>query len=161
MKTFVYFTATVITSITALCACNNTPQNQQNQENDRDAIEKVIDLYCESINTCDTTICSRIWSHADNVSFIAPSGYYQSYEDIRDSLVTGLFGRHFTERRLMKEHLKISINGNNAWSEFRWQFNATRNDGTAHNTKGNETQIFEKDNDGQWRLVHIHYSSSK
>ena len=62
---------------------------------------------------CDTSIVNRIWSHGDEVSFIAPSGHY-----------------------------------------------ATKLDGTPHDTKGRETQIFERSADGSWRLVHIHYSAA-
>lgn len=128
---------------------------------DRQAIERLIDRYMESINTCDTMIVSEIWSHGDNVSFIAPSGRYASYQEIRDRLVVGLFGTVFTKRHLQKDQLKISIHGNSAWSEFSWTFDALRTDGVSHHTKGLETQIFEKGEGGTWRLVHIHYSSSR
>ena len=107
---------------------------------------------------CDTSIVNRIWSHGDEVSFIAPSGYYATYHAIRDQLVVGLFGANFTQRELKKGSLKISINGDSAWSEFYWTFHATKLDGTPHDTKGRETQIFERSADGSWRLVHIHYS---
>ena len=53
------------------------------------AIEQVIDQYITSINRCDTSIVNRIWSHGDEVSFIAPSGYYATYHAIRDQLVVG------------------------------------------------------------------------
>ena len=82
------------------------------------AIEQVIDQYITSINRCDTSIVNRIWSHGDEVSFIAPSGYYATYHAIRDQLVVGLFGANFTQRELKKGSLKISINGDSAWSEF-------------------------------------------
>ena len=130
-----------------------------NEEADRLAIEQVIDQYIESINRCDTAIVNRIWSHGDEVSFIAPSGYYATYQAIRDQLVVGLFGAYFTQRELKKSSLKIAINGRSAWSEFSWTFHATKLDGSPHDTKGRETQIFEKTADGSWRLVHIHYSA--
>lgn len=40
-----------------------------------------------------------------------------------------------------------------------WTFDAIRADGSEHHTRGRETQIFEKNANGQWRLVHIHYSA--
>lgn len=141
-------------------AYSNTCLHKES-ETDKQSIEKLIDHYIESINLSDTAIVNEIWSHESNVSFIAPSGYYGSYETIRDSLVVGLFGTKFTERDLKKTNLKISINGNNAWAEFFWTFHATKINGKSHDTKGCETQIFEKSKDGQWRLVHIHYSSIK
>lgn len=122
------------------------------------AVEQVVEQYIASINTCDTTIVSRIWSHSRPVSFIAPSGYYPSYEAIRDSLVLGLFGSRFSRRHLQKEELQISVDGNMAWSQFFWTFDATTTGGTVHQTRGRETQIFIREGDGSWRLVHIHYS---
>ena len=129
------------------------------EEADRLAIEQVIDQYITSINACDTAIVNRIWSHGEEVSFIAPSGYYATYHAIRDQFVVGVFGMNFTQRKLQKDSLKISINGDSAWSEFSWTFHATRLDGSSHDTKGRETQIFERSTDGFWKLVHIHYSA--
>lgn len=138
------------------CARQAQPSNE---EADRLAIEQVIDQYVTSINACDTALVNRIWSHGDEVSFIAPSGYYATYQAIRDQLVVELFGTNFTQRELKKDSLKISVNGDSAWSEFSWTFHATKLDGTPHDTKGRETQIFERSADGVWRLVHIHYSA--
>lgn len=143
------------------CALGLCVNPSDPSEVDRLAIEKLIDRYVESINSCDTTIVSEIWSHQDNVSFVAPSGHYTSYHEIRDSLVVGLFCTAFTERHLQKDHLKLSINGNSAWVEFSWTFKAVKSNGASHHAKGLETQIFEKDATGTWRLVHIHYSSSR
>lgn len=153
----------IIGLIALVCSCNGhiNTNNSDAKKSDKQAIEKLIDRYVESINSCDTTIVSEIWSHQGDVSFIAPSGHYESYSEIRDSLITGLFGTVFMERNLQKDRLKISINGNSAWAEFYWSFNALKSDGVPHNTRGCETQIFEKDNKGDWRLVHIHYSSEK
>ena len=126
------------------------------------SVEKVIEQYVSVINTCDTTLCGQIWSREDEVSFIAPSGHYTSYQAIRDSLVVGLFGTRFTQRELRKKSVRITINGNSAWSEFYWTFDATKTDGAPHHTRGLETQIFKKSPaDGSWKLVHIHYSSVK
>lgn len=42
--------------------------------------------------------------------------------------------------------------------EFDWEFHARkREDGSSVNTKGRESQVYEK-KDGAWRLVHVHYS---
>ncbi len=142
-------------------ACTGSHQPQPNAEADRQAIGQVIEQYVQTINRCDTALVNRIWSHSPEVSFIGPSGYYATHHEIRDSLVTALFGQLFTQRNLQKDRLRITVNGRQAWSEFTWTFDATRTDGTPHHTRGRETQIFTKEDDGQWRLVHIHYSSAK
>lgn len=131
----------------------------RNQAADEQAIEQVIDRYIESINLCDTTLLRSIWSYSDAVSYIAPTGYYVSFQEMKDNLWIGVFGNMFTSRKLQKYGLKIHVSGNNAWSEFRWTFDAVKTDGTPFKSKGQETQILEKGADG-WRLVHSHYSGS-
>ena len=121
-------------------------------------ISKIIDAYCKTINDDDLELVNEIWSHGDEVSFIGPSGRYSTYNEIRDNFVHGVFGVNFTKRNLQKEELSITVYGDAAWAEFNWVFDATRNDGSPHNTKGRESQFFHKEN-GQWKLVHIHYSS--
>lgn len=150
-----------LTLFTVLTGCTMKSQKTVpvDSEKEKAAIEHLIDLYVETINLCDTALVNNIWSHDTKVSFIGPSGYYSTYKEIRDSLVVGLFSTHFIDRHLQKDELKIDVNGNNAWSEFTWTFDATRTDGSAHQTRGRETQIFEKTDDGKWRLIHIHYSA--
>ena len=159
MNKRLYITLSLATLLCTSCAEKPTASNV---EGDRQAVEKVIEQYVSVINTCDTTLCGQIWSREDEVSFIAPSGHYTSYQAIRDSLVVGLFGTRFTQRELRKKSVRITINGNSAWSEFYWTFDATKTDGAPHHTRGLETQIFKKSPaDGSWKLVHIHYSSVK
>lgn len=144
-----------------LPACVKDKDARADEEADKAAVEKVIDSYAECINRCDTALFGKIWSHGAGVSFKAPSGYYETYPVIRDTFLIGIFGTHFTQRNLEKKDVKVHLNGNGAWAEFRWAFSATRTDGAPHNTQGLETQIFEKGSDGVWRLVHVHYSSLK
>lgn len=126
-------------------------------EAEKAEISKIIDAYCKTINDDDLELVNEIWSHGDEVSFIGPSGRYSTYNEIRDNFVHGVFGVNFTKRNLQKEELSITVYGDAAWAEFNWVFDATRNDGSPHNTKGRESQFFHKEN-GQWKLVHIHYS---
>ena len=126
-------------------------------EAEKAEISKIIDAYCKTINDDDLELVNEIWSHGDEVSFIGPSGRYSTYNEIRDNFVHGVFGVNFTKRNLQKEELNITVYGDAAWAEFNWVFDATRNDGSPHNTKGRESQFFHKEN-GQWKLVHIHYS---
>ena len=157
-----FFAAGLSLLLVAGSGCvGNANRADKTEESDRAAIERLVGRYIESINTCDTTIVNDIWSHADHVTFIAPSGYYKTYNEIRDSLVVGLFGNVFTERHLQRDQLKLSVNENSAWAEFAWTFSAVRKDGAPHNTKGLETQVFEKDSAGVWHLVHIHYSAAQ
>ena len=130
---------------------------QVDVEAEKAEISKIIDAYCKTINDDDLELVNEIWSHGDEVSFIGPSGRYSTYSEIRDNFVHGVFGVNFTKRNLQKEELSITVYGDAAWAEFNWVFDAIRNDGSSHNTKGRESQFFHKEN-GQWKLVHIHYS---
>lgn len=157
IKTLLLF----VTAITVFAGCTLKAGQERpvESENDRAAITGLINRYVETINRCDTALVNQIWSHDTDVSFIDPTGYYSTYNEIRDSLVVGILGRLFKERHLQSDNLKIDIDGNMAWSEFTWSFDAVRIDGTAHHAKGQETQIFKRYSDGKWRLVHIHYSA--
>ena len=108
MNKRLYITLSLATLLCTSCAEKPTASNV---EADRQAVEKVIEQYVSVINTCDTALCGQIWSHGEEVSFIAPSGHYTSYEAIRDSLVVGLFGTRFTQRELRKKSVKITVNG--------------------------------------------------
>lgn len=128
---------------------------------DEAAIANVIDKYVQTINNADTTLTSKIWSHDPNVSFIGPTGRYSTYKEIMKNFIIGVWDKKFTDRHLQKDDVKINVNGNMAWVEFKWKFDAIRKeDGKPHNTKGIETQIFKKEPDG-WKLVHVHYSAIK
>ncbi len=145
----------IMIAVTALFSLTGCVTRQADESA---AIRQVVDKYIQTINQADTALVNQIWSHEPQVSFIAPSGYYKTYNEIRDKLVVGLFGSKFTERNLQSEDLVINQAGDMAWVEFRWKFDAIRIDGQPHNTKGQETQILQKDKDGNWKLVHIHYS---
>jgi ketosteroid isomerase-like protein len=67
-------------------------------------------------------------------------------------------GGMFSTRDLKTHDVMIYVNGNSAWSEFRWDFHATlRKDGSPVTTYDVETQVYRKE-DGTWRFVHLYYS---
>jgi ketosteroid isomerase-like protein len=70
-------------------------------------------------------------------------------------------GGMFSARDLQIYDVAIYVNGDSGWSEFRWDFHATlRKDGSAVTTHSVETQVYRREN-GQWRLVHVHYSEDR
>ena len=155
MKRIIPLTVMLMAVALTMSSCTS---EKVNIEAEKAEISKIIDAYCKTINDDDLELVNEIWSHGDEVSFIGPSGRYSTYNEIRDNFVHGVFGVNFTKRNLQKEELSITVYGDAAWAEFNWVFDAIRNDGSPHNTKGRESQFFHKEN-GQWKLVHIHYSS--
>ncbi len=125
---------------------------------DMRAVEELVGRYVDSINTCDPAAVDDIWSHGDDVSFVAPAGHFRSFEAVRDDLVMGVFAGKFRERRLRKEDLKIHLEGSMAWAEFTWSFDAVTKAGEEVHNRGFETQVMRKEGRGAWKLVHVHYS---
>ena len=123
------------------------------------AVEEVVNAYIRTINDGDLELVAKIWSHDECASFIGPQGRFQGYEQVRDKIVAG-FKNGFVKRDLKKDQLFITIEGNSAWAEFTWTFDAERADGGKHTARGRETQIFRKEKDG-WKLMHIHYSAMR
>ena len=154
MKRIIPMTIILVVAALFMSSCTT---NKADIDAEKAEISKIIDAYCKTINDDDLELVNEIWSHGDEVSFIGPSGRYSTYNEIRDNFVHGVFGVNFTKRNLQKEELSITVYGDAAWAEFNWVFDAIRNDGSPHNTKGRESQFFHKEN-GQWKLVHIHYS---
>lgn len=134
--------------------------NTQQEYSDSLAILKIVDEYCQTINTCDTALTAKIWSHDPGVSFIGPMGRYSTYKEIIRDFIIGVWENNFTTRNLQGEDVKLHIVGDMAWLEFSWKFDAITKDGKPHNTKGLETQILQREPDG-WKFVHIHYSAKK
>ena len=91
-----------------------------------------LELYRQSIdNAEDLSLAEKVWETDSSVSMIFPLGQAQGWDNVRESF---------------------------AIVEFDWEFHARkREDGSSVNTKGRESQVYEK-KDGAWRLVHVHYS---
>jgi ketosteroid isomerase-like protein len=67
-------------------------------------------------------------------------------------------GKTFSKRKLVPKDVLAHVYNDTAWAEFAWDFEATvRSDVTPFRSAGRETQIYRRE-DGQWRIVHVHYS---
>ena len=144
----------IFLGLLAAIALNLQAQNPT----DKAAIEELVSQYVRTINEGDAALVDQIWMHDAHVSFIGPMGRFSTYQEIRDNLVVGIFGTHFTDKNLRKTSLMVNQSSpTTAWVEFEWEFDATRkSDGGHHHTLGRETQLMRKV-DGAWKLEHIHY----
>lgn len=68
-----------------------------------------------------------------------------------------MFSEAFNKRALKIYNEDIQIYGNMAVAVFYWVFDATFKDGTAIQTQGRKTQVYDKI-DGEWKIVHVHSS---
>ncbi len=125
-------------------------------------IEKImagaIAKYAKSVDDADTTLGAEIWSDSPDVSFVHPLGHEHGFEQIKQNVYKHLMGETFSERKLSIYDVSVRVYGDAAWAEFYWDFAARfRKDGSRLATHGRETQIYRKEQ-GDWRLVHVHYS---
>jgi len=128
----------------------------ENTNTDQAAIEHLISDYATMISRADATAAERIFD--PNVTFIHPRGEERGRAQLIANVVQNLMGATFSERKLIPNNVFVHLNGDSAWAEFGWDFNAKiRKDGSAFHSNGRETQIFRRDA-GRWRIVHVHYS---
>jgi len=138
-------------------ASNSFVQAGEQLSIDTIEIKNAIDQYVDSINKADPRIGGNIFLQSDSISFIHPKGYVKGWEKIEKNFY-GMFEKTFTQRALKISNQDIQIYGNMAVVVFSWVFDATFNDGSPIQTKGRETQVYNKI-DKEWKIVHIHYSN--
>jgi len=125
---------------------------------DVDSIQHLIAEYAKAVDSADVTLVKQIWSSSPDVSFIHPLGHEHGLDQVAQNVFGHLMGDTFSERKLSIRDVSIHAYGDTAWAEFYWDFAAKfRKDGSPLATHGRETQIYRKEQ-GQWRLVHVHYS---
>ncbi|HEY2471375.1 MAG TPA: nuclear transport factor 2 family protein [Terracidiphilus sp.] len=140
-----------------ICACGQTAPDAAAAAADNLAIHRLLDQYAQAVDTVDLKLLAEIWSHSPDVSFIYPLGEEHGFDAIERHVFVKVMGGMFSARELKTHDVMVYVNGNSAWSEFRWDFHATlRKDGSAVTTHGVETQDYRKET-GKWRLVHVHY----
>ncbi len=122
-----------------------------------DAIRQQIAKYTAALDAADINLASQVWRTSAEVSFIHPAGHARGWEEMKE--IYKFFGSAFSERKLTVRDVSVHVNGETAWAEFYWHFAAKQSkDGSAVQTDGRETQIYEKAGN-RWQLVHVHYSS--
>jgi len=149
-----------ILSIVVFNSCNSKKGDNLNQKQDDNiAIKELLENYMKSINQADTTLAKTFWLTTQEVSFIHPRGHEKGWEGIKKGIYE-MFGNRFAQRDLKSYDETITLFGDMAVLEFYWVFDATYagENSTPMQSKGRETQVLKKI-DGEWRIVHIHYSS--
>jgi ketosteroid isomerase-like protein len=122
-----------------------------------DAIRQQIAKYAAALDAADIDLASQVWRTSAEVSFIHPAGHARGWEEVKR--IYKFFGSSFSERKLTVRDVSVHVKGQSAWAEFYWHFAAKQSkDGSAVQTDGRETQIYEKAGNN-WRLVHVHYSA--
>jgi ketosteroid isomerase-like protein len=139
-------------------ACMGASSGFAGNSSSEKALNELIAKYAMSIDRADTAMAEELFSNGSEVTFIHPLGEERGRKQIEDDIYRNLMGSTFSARKLTPENIAVHVYGDIAWSEFNWDFVATvRKDGSPFHSQGRETQIYRREN-GQWRIVHIHYS---
>ena len=150
----------IFVSVAAIVSVSAPVISQTPAVADTHAIERLISDYAKSVSLADTALAERLWQNADSVTFIHPLGHERGWPAIKKNVYENLMGGLFSVRDLKIERPSVHVSGDSGWSEFYWTFNATlRENGSPVVSRGRETQIYRREN-GQWRIVHVHYSNT-
>lgn len=131
---------------------------RSDEEADRAAIERKVIHYVRSINDADLSLAATVWAMAPDTAAVVPFGRFTGWERISQEVYTNFLQRTFTKRRLQQSNVAIRTGGDVAWVTFDWTFEATLRSGDPMASSGWETHVYHRDDDGDWRLVHMHYS---
>lgn len=136
-----------------LVSCATSPRAGDSKAAE-DAIRAQIVRYLAAIDAADTSLAAQVWRTSD-MSFIHPAGHARDWEQMK--AVYEFFGATFTERKLTARDISVHVNGDSAWAEYYWHFDATPVGGAPVQSDGRESQVYVRDGD-RWELVHAHYS---
>jgi ketosteroid isomerase-like protein len=152
----------VFAALFAASVCSVSQDKQQgtnaNAGRDEGDIKQLISMYAKAADEADPTLASRIWCDSSEDSLINPVGRWHGVEQIMGFYRHDM-GEIYSGRDLKISDVSVHVSSDAAWSEFNWDFSATRRkDGSAVSFHGIETQIYRKNRDS-WCLVHVHYSA--
>ena len=144
----------------------NSPANSQTEQQKSQSVKtslsdstffnSLVALYARSIDQADTLLASDIWAPTAEISFINPAGTEYGWDSVKN--IYKMFKDNFSARKLSFFDVKFAYYGNVSWLTFYWIFDGTlKLNNNPVQTRGRETQIWKKVN-GEWRLVHVHYS---
>ena len=122
-------------------------------------IIETVNRYIKAIHTQDKEDFYDIWVNSDDVTLISITRQYTGIDAIyQDFLINGIQA-HYSSIDLINEGMEIrTIDDDTAIVIFRYHTECIRRDtGEPHGIAGLETQVMKKVN-GQWKLVHVHYS---
>lgn len=131
-----------------------------------DEKQRVLDIvrkYTQSVNKGDVQpeFIDQLWEHSPDVSNINIRGHQKGFEEIKSGFYAPLFDV-LTDRNLRmvtdEREPAVYIFDNTAIVEFYWKIDAKLKDGGKPiSGAGRETHVLRK-KDGEWKLVHLHYS---
>jgi len=121
-------------------------------------LKVLLNKYVLIVNAADSGSLRLLWANPDNISFVSPVQRFRTWKELQ-GFFDGFLKSSFTERQLKLSNVAISSAGETAWAVFDFEFNAKLQDGQPFQTRGWETQVYRRTDQG-WRITHIHYSAA-
>lgn len=150
-------TVPVCLLLLACAACK--PVGAPDPKADERDIMLLIAQYAASIDEASSDRAAEVWHTFPSASFIHPLGHERGWSDISYNIYRTLMRGQFSERKLTTRDVNIHLQGDSAWAEFYWRFQAKlKSTGAIVDNQGRETQIYQRDPMRRWRLHHVHYS---
>jgi ketosteroid isomerase-like protein len=131
--------------------CRRTPDKSL----DRAEVEKVFNIYVQSINAADIGLASRVWLQSPDVLVVTPVGRFNGWDGVKE--IYARTRKDFSERNVQASNVSIFVAGDAAWLVYDFAFTAKLADGQPFTSKGWESHGYERTADG-WRIAHLHYS---
>jgi ketosteroid isomerase-like protein len=147
----------ILATFAALIALSSCARETPGPQAATEAIKAQIAKYLAALDAADSAMAGEVWLNSPEISLIWPLGYEHGWDQIKK--IYAFFGQNYSDRKLTAHDIVVHVNGDTAWAEYNWHFDAKQNrDGAAISTDGRETQIYRRVEPNRWALVHEHYS---
>ncbi len=122
----------------------------------KSAIRKKVLAYCEAVEKQDQNAFRILFDR--DATLISISTLYNGIDAIANDFL-GAIQRAYQTIRLIPEDIDIRLRENDmAVVIFQYHTECIRReDGSEYGIAGMETQVYIR-NDGDWKLIHVHYS---
>lgn len=126
---------------------------------DKQNIEQLVNAYCMAIHTQKRADFLNLWSDVYFCTLISIGTLFQGKETICEEFLINAIQRRYERIALIADALQINmIDDRTALVYFSYHTECLLRDSHEnYGIHGMETQLVKKEN-GQWKLVHIHYS---
>lgn len=128
----------------------------------KEHIQTQISRYCDAITHAeDLSLAEQVWHTDDRASLIFPLGEILTWQNICTDFFGKVMTGMFSQRKLHQTSQAVIevLDDNTVIALFDWKFEAVRReDGQSITTQGRETQVYQKDPQGLFKIIHVHYS---
>ncbi len=127
-------------------------------DSEKEAVRAQAQAYLDfmSSDEFDQDKAKALWIKSEDVSFISPAGQFFGVESITGTFMRKIFSL-FKSHKLSSLCEMVNVYGDSANVQLYWKFDTINHQGVANQTRGRESLIYQKI-DGEWLLVHVHYS---